>query len=831
MITTASKSINPIGFRHSFRFMSSSTNKVEKTENRAASENPGPATASNDNTLSRDETVRSTNKRSTGGARSAAAPVTIAQLISSLSSPYTCVNAKCEQTYKVLRKVGSGAYGKVFASWCQSKPMSSDGAADGAGENIGGEPSEPIPCAIKMPTKISGSVITGISSLKEIDMLTRCNHPYILKLHGVETDLYSALVQSRGQGSSSASGAAAAASSAQTLPTVSSALSSSSTSSSASLICDPFQCVKAAKYDRVSLVMELAIANVEDVQVNSMSDEKLRLCITELLLALEYMHEKRIVHRDLKPGNILLFAKVPTSDVMKCYMQNLQPMSVVGTKQYAANKQQISRFLSDANATTLKICDFGLSKLCNNYLHTRGVVTLWYRAPEIATLADTNNRYSFASDWWSFGCILYEWITGTPFAASSTSGDDETQDRNLLEMIRSNLTRLDQNNWDVVHNALKNRSGFTRSEKTCLINILKHFLKLDPSERITPRNALNQSFFQPVRDKITQDRLRLPLTEFCASSYSTTDAAACLLSNTERASNVSESDHIGGSQPQPSTNSTTLPLSPITVESVSRQCVLDAICSSSASSSFSRESTEQLLDRLLQQRESVYLFAVELFRTRHLRKDYHTNRRLFLALELFDRLCLWLLMKRKTERTLELLDFCPIAPVDTLASTSGTATSCPSSSITSGEKIGVLFICLYYVAVKYLSSFEPNLLLRSLLTRKIVQDKLFSGSFFDELELFLVKEVLHYQVGPNRVIKTYDSPQGAVFSSLGKTVTRSRKKRTELIFLNAYEALCHLCSDGASTRDFDEASVLPLYLLHWKQKSSFFEFVKLFLPA
>tara|TARA_B110000305_G_C18907478_1_gene389161 strand:- start:151 stop:405 length:255 start_codon:yes stop_codon:yes gene_type:complete len=72
---------------------------------------------------------------------------------------------------------------------------------------------------------------------------------------------------------------------------------------------------------------------------------------------------------------------------------------------------------------TLKLCDFGLSKKLNDL--TKVVEgdeskpksgTPYYMAPE---LFSDDGVYSFYSDMWALGCVLYELATGKPpFAAT-----------------------------------------------------------------------------------------------------------------------------------------------------------------------------------------------------------------------------------------------------------------------------------------------------------------------------------------------------------------------------------------------------------------------------
>lgn len=84
---------------------------------------------------------------------------------------------------------------------------------------------------------------------------------------------------------------------------------------------------------------------------------------------MKYIHSAGIIHRDLKPGNILI-----------------------------------------NDNCDLKICDFGLAREQDAQM-TGYVATRYYRAPEIML---TWQKYTYAVDMWSIGCILAEMILSKP---------------------------------------------------------------------------------------------------------------------------------------------------------------------------------------------------------------------------------------------------------------------------------------------------------------------------------------------------------------------------------------------------------------------------------
>lgn len=88
------------------------------------------------------------------------------------------------------------------------------------------------------------------------------------------------------------------------------------------------------------------------------------------MVGLGYLHANKIVHRDLKPENVLM----------------------------------------DMNGN-IKLADFGLAKFLQQDQSTKSFCgTAEYLAPEILEMTG----HSFAVDWWTFGVLIYEMVTGRP---------------------------------------------------------------------------------------------------------------------------------------------------------------------------------------------------------------------------------------------------------------------------------------------------------------------------------------------------------------------------------------------------------------------------------
>ncbi|MCJ1475068.1 hypothetical protein MMC13_003728 [Lambiella insularis] len=179
----------------------------------------------------------------------------------------------------------------------------------------------------------------------------------------------------------------------------------------------------------------------------------------QLLEGLDYLNRNDIIHRDVKMQNLLLSAK-----------------------------------------GVLKLADFGMAREYSSHPLTPGVVTIWYRAPEL--LLGTK-YYTSSVDMWSAGLILAELLLSTPCLTGETPieqlalitkllGSPSSHDLAALsaigcpELIRWRRESLASGRVDNI----ERRFGPTTSPET--VNFLRGMLRWDHTSRWTPVEALSR---------------------------------------------------------------------------------------------------------------------------------------------------------------------------------------------------------------------------------------------------------------------------------------------------------------------------------------------------
>mmetsp|Transcript_10456 Transcript_10456/g.25544 ORF Transcript_10456/g.25544 Transcript_10456/m.25544 type:complete len:402 (-) Transcript_10456:218-1423(-) len=185
----------------------------------------------------------------------------------------------------------------------------------------------------------------------------------------------------------------------------------------------------------------------------------------QLLCGLKYMHSAHIWHRDLKPANLLLNAN-----------------------------------------STLKICDFGLSRgVDDNDEVTDYVVTRWYRAPEVMVC----DSYTEKIDVWAVGCILAELHNRKPVFRGSDSRDQVSEYLKVLgapkpedvSFITNEHAKKFVENFGKKLQPQNKLPEMYRDMPPDAMDLMMKMLEFNPHKRISVDEALEHPFYKDIRKK------------------------------------------------------------------------------------------------------------------------------------------------------------------------------------------------------------------------------------------------------------------------------------------------------------------------------------------
>lgn len=232
----------------------------------------------------------------------------------------------------------------------------------------------------------------------------------------------------------------------------------------------------------------------EDKDLHSvLKDRKLTIsevinATIEILLGLEFMHAMKMMHLDIKPSNILI-----DND------NSIYPV--------------------------FKLGDFGFSiPLGRNDENENGVVTSWYRAPELIF----ENEYDMKCDIWSVGCVIYEMIVGNvlfEFESKQEHSKAFTYNKtkiihNMLQEIKTSFSNLKfnhENKDDIISKKVQKKStamsyheedynfDIDKTEQL-FINILQNTICFQNKSRYSATQLLNSFFYKDFKEKI--DKMR-----------------------------------------------------------------------------------------------------------------------------------------------------------------------------------------------------------------------------------------------------------------------------------------------------------------------------------
>mmetsp|Transcript_16622 Transcript_16622/g.24557 ORF Transcript_16622/g.24557 Transcript_16622/m.24557 type:complete len:351 (-) Transcript_16622:10-1062(-) len=188
-------------------------------------------------------------------------------------------------------------------------------------------------------------------------------------------------------------------------------------------------------------------------QKSPFSGAQVKRLTSQLLSALEFLHNRMVLHRDLKLSNMLY-----------------------------------------SNRGNLKLADFGLSRSFLPPL-TPKVVSLWYRPPELLLGAVD---YSFEIDMWGAGCSMAELLLGCPLWNGTTEIDQLNKIIENLGTPPISLSHLPlfQDGSLQFPNIKRRNQLWDRFSNLQGLSLLSALLQYDPSSRPSATEALESDYFR-----------------------------------------------------------------------------------------------------------------------------------------------------------------------------------------------------------------------------------------------------------------------------------------------------------------------------------------------
>ncbi|KAJ5903165.1 Serine/threonine-protein kinase srk1 [Penicillium tannophilum] len=207
------------------------------------------------------------------------------------------------------------------------------------------------------------------------------------------------------------------------------------------------------------------------VRLTYFSEDLSRHVIKQVAEAIEYLHETSgVVHRDIKPENLLFY---PTPFVPSKGPKPKQPGD--------EDKEDEGEFIPGVGSGgigTIKIADFGLSKVIWDSQTMTPCGTVGYTAPEIVK----DERYSKSVDMWAMGCVLYTLLCGFP------PFYDESIQVLTEKVARGQYTFLSPW-WDDISKSAQ--------------DLISHLLTVDPEKRYTIKEFLAHPWIRGTDEETT----------------------------------------------------------------------------------------------------------------------------------------------------------------------------------------------------------------------------------------------------------------------------------------------------------------------------------------
>ncbi|THH12857.1 hypothetical protein EW146_g7302 [Bondarzewia mesenterica] len=281
--------------------------------------------------------------------------------------------------------------------------------------------------------------------------------------------------------------------------------------------------VDAADGEHLCMAMELMCSSVSSIRHDKadifIPVSVVKRMLRHLLSGIADIHSRGIAHTDIKPDNIMIdLGSSWTTESIDAWLKDNPAQAFPPTQSlYKMVTGYVSQSfphppLDTLNSHTYKLADFGSAQFVSDQM-TDDITPLGLRPPEIILGGEWNESV----DIWTFGCVAFNLLTGTPLFNPLTIMNQSREDTVLYQMIcfcgeffhEKYLGRCSRStqyfDYDCRPKPEENKKFFRKTFQECILSakfpiapedvegaaaLMARALRLDPRDRPTAQELL-----------------------------------------------------------------------------------------------------------------------------------------------------------------------------------------------------------------------------------------------------------------------------------------------------------------------------------------------------